>query len=139
VFRHQVLKGQTDQQCRLRLGPGGRARTVALAAALAVVIMGCSRHRPRAPAARWLDRQKYPWWTVGTTGEFTIQGRRLDASAPPLHAQINSGVPQNRFAEVPGARFWASGISFPTRGCWQVTGRVGRTTLAFVVFVAEHA
>lgn len=23
--------------------------------------------------------QKYPWWTVGTTGELTIQGRRVDA------------------------------------------------------------
>jgi hypothetical protein len=28
----------------------------------------------------------YPWWTVGTTGELTIQGRWVDASAAPLRA-----------------------------------------------------
>jgi hypothetical protein len=82
--------------------------------------------------------QKYPWWTVGTTGDLTIQGRRVDASAPPLRALINSGVPQNAFAEVPGGRFWASYLLFPTKGCWRVIGRVGRTSLTFVVFVAEH-
>jgi hypothetical protein len=84
--------------------------------------------------------QKYPWWTVETTGEFTeltIQGRRVDAPAPPLRARINSGVPETPFAEIAGGRFWSSGISFPTKGCWQVTGRVGGTSLTFVVFMAN--
>jgi hypothetical protein len=170
-------------------------RTVALAAALAVVVVGCSRQPQATPTpastsqpvaapaadpkrcpvtiangngppgerpspqhhgngALWtvlppdgIDKggtpepdgstsQKYPWWTVGTTGELTIQGRRVDASAAPLRARINSGVPETPFAEVPGGRFWSSGIYFPTEGCWQVTGRVGRTSLTFVVFMA---
>jgi hypothetical protein len=81
--------------------------------------------------------QKYPWWTVGTTGELTIQGRRVDASAPPLRARINSGAPETPFADIPGGRFWSSGVYFPTKGCWQVTGRVGRTSLTYVVFMAK--
>jgi hypothetical protein len=82
--------------------------------------------------------QKYPWWTVGTEGGLTIEGRRLDAAvASPLRARINPGVPETPFAEVPGGRFWSSGIYFPTAGCWQVTGRVGSTRLTFVVFMAN--
>jgi hypothetical protein len=80
--------------------------------------------------------QKYPWWTVGTTGELTIQGRRVDAPAPPLRARWGSGAPETPFAEVAGGRFWSSGIYFPTQGCWQVTGRVGHTSLTFVVLMA---
>jgi hypothetical protein len=82
--------------------------------------------------------QKYPWWTVGTEGELTIEGHRLDTkAAPPLRARVNSGVPETYFAAVPGGRFWSSGVSFPTEGCWQVTGRVGATSLTFVVFMAN--
>ena len=81
--------------------------------------------------------QKYPWWTVGTEGDLTIEGRRLDAPGSPLRAGINSGVPDTGFAEVRGSHFWSSGISFPTEGCWQVTGRVGATSLTFVVFMAH--
>jgi hypothetical protein len=80
--------------------------------------------------------QKYPWWTVGTTGQLTIQGRRLDTRAPPLRARLNSGAPETGFAEVPDGRFWASSINFPTEGCWQVTGTVGHARLTFVVFKA---
>jgi hypothetical protein len=56
--------------------------------------------------------QKYPWWTVDATGEFTeltIQGRRVDAPAPPLRARINSGVPETPFAEIAGGRFGPAG------------------------------
>lgn len=81
--------------------------------------------------------QKYPWWTVGTTGQLTIQGRRLDAPAPPLHAQVNSGTPETGFAKVTDGRFWASSISFPTDGCWQITGTAGQASLTFVVLKAH--
>lgn len=80
--------------------------------------------------------QKYPWWTVGTTGQLTIQGRRLDAPAPPLRAWINSGAPESGFAEVADGRFWASSINFLTEGCWQVAGTVGHASLTFVVLKA---
>ena len=82
--------------------------------------------------------QKYPWWTVGTAGELTIEGHRLDAAvASPLRARVNSGMPDTPFATVPGGSFWSSAISFPTEGCWQVTGRVGSASLTFVVFMAN--
>lgn len=80
--------------------------------------------------------QKYPWWTVGTTGQLSINGRRLDTPAPPLRARTNSGTPETGFAEVADGRFWASSINFPTEGCWQVTGTVGHASLTFVVLKA---
>ena len=34
--------------------------------------------------------------------------------------------------------FQASGVHFPTEGCWEVTGRVAMTTLTFVMFVIKR-
>jgi len=70
---------------------------------------------------------KFGWYRL-TSGYLRITGRRLDAPAPPA-----SGL------AFPGAYgttgFNASGVMFPTEGCWQVTGRVGRVALTFVTFV----
>ena len=73
---------------------------------------------------------KFGWWRA-TTGFLTITGRRLDAPAPPLAAQA-SGYALTGFN--------ASGVTFPTEGCWRVTGKVGPVTLTFVTFVirARH-
>jgi hypothetical protein len=30
-------------------------------------------------------------------------------------------------------------VTFPTEGCWRVTGKVGRVTLTFVTFVIKKA
>jgi hypothetical protein len=72
---------------------------------------------------------KFGWYRL-TNGYLKITGRRLDAQAPPA-----SGV------TFPGSYgqtgFNASGVIFPTEGCWQVTGRVGRVTLTFVTFVVK--
>jgi hypothetical protein len=82
--------------------------------------------------------QRYLWWTAGTEGGLAIEGRRLDtAVAAQLRARIDSGVPDTPFADVPDGSFWSSSISFPTEGCWQVTGRVGTASLTFVVFMAN--
>jgi hypothetical protein len=70
---------------------------------------------------------KFGWWRA-TTGFLTITGRRLDAPAPPLAAQA-SGYALTGFN--------ASGVTFPTEGCWQVTGKVGSVTLTFVTFVIK--
>jgi len=70
---------------------------------------------------------KFGWWR-STTGFLTITGRRLDAPAPPLSAQASDyGL----------TGFNASGVTFPTEGCWQVTGKVGPVTLTFVTFVIK--
>jgi hypothetical protein len=67
----------------------------------------------------------------GVRGKLAITGQRLDASAPPLTASIPSGY---------GMRgFQPSGISFPTEGCWRVTGIVGGEKLTFVTLILKAA
>lgn len=69
---------------------------------------------------------KFGWWRV-TPGTLTISGRRLDAPAPPLRADV---------PECYGSSgFQASGVFFPTAGCWEITGTVDDATLSFVTFV----
>jgi hypothetical protein len=73
---------------------------------------------------------KWPWYR-GVRGKLAITGHRLDASAPPLTASIPSGY---------GMRgFQPSGISFPTEGCWRVTGMVGGEKLTFVTLILKAA
>jgi len=72
---------------------------------------------------------KFGWYRL-TSGYLTITGRRLDAPAPPASALTFPGG-----YGVTG--FNASGVVFPTGGCWQVTGRVGRVALTFVTFVIK--
>jgi hypothetical protein len=71
---------------------------------------------------------KFGWYRVAA-GQLTITGRRLDAPAPPARADVPSGYGDTGFQ--------ASGVYFPTEGCWEVTGTVGSTTLTFVTFVIK--
>ena len=75
-----------------------------------------------------LGEMKWAWWR-GVPGELTIEGHRLDAPAPPLLAWIPDGYGERGFQ--------VSGLTFPTVGCWEVTGRVGEASLTFVVRVAR--
>ena len=70
---------------------------------------------------------KWGWDRVGITGTLQIEGRRLDAPAPPLRAHVPPGYGDTGFQ--------VSTLIFPTEGCWEVTGRVGSHTLTFVVLV----
>jgi hypothetical protein len=68
-------------------------------------------------------------WLRGVPGQLRIEGRRLDASAPPLRGEVPSGY---------GALgFQASYVVFPMPGCWEVTGRVGDASVTFVTMVAK--
>lgn len=70
---------------------------------------------------------KFGWWRA-IPGTFEIEGRRLDGPAPPLTAHIPEGYGQTGFQ--------ATGIIFPTGGCWEVTGSIGAATrLTFVTLV----
>ncbi len=69
---------------------------------------------------------KFMWWRT-LAGQLTIEGRRLDAPAPPLESSISSGDGD--------IGFQATGLSFPTTGCWEVIGRVSGHELRFVVNV----
>ncbi len=73
---------------------------------------------------------KFGWWRR-VTGDLTITGRRLDAPAPPARSHVPSGYGASGFQ--------SSGVSFPTAGCWEVTGKVGTTTLTFVTRVVKRA
>jgi hypothetical protein len=69
---------------------------------------------------------KFGWWR-GISGRLSIQGRRLDASAPLLGAEVLDGFGDGGFQ--------ASGVSFSTGGCWEINraGGAARLTLVNVV------
>ncbi len=68
------------------------------------------------------------WWR-GVKGKLAITGPRLDAKAPPLTADVPDGYGRRGFQP--------SGISFPTDGCWEVTGAVGEVKLTFVTLILK--
>jgi len=68
---------------------------------------------------------KVGWFRpAGATLEIT--GQRLDAQAPSLEAHVPCCYP---------TRFQATGLYFPTEGCWEVTAKAADSVLAFVVRV----
>jgi hypothetical protein len=71
---------------------------------------------------------KQGWWR-GVPGTLRISGRRLDGTSPPLRAHVPSGYGRTGFNPA--------GLTFPTTGCWKVTGRVGRAQLSYVVKVSK--
>jgi hypothetical protein len=71
---------------------------------------------------------KLGWWRA-SAGRLRIEGERLDATAPPLGADVPEGY---------GKGFQASGLIFPTAGCWRVVGAVGKSRLTFVVLVVTR-
>jgi hypothetical protein len=71
------------------------------------------------------EGNKVGWFRPsGTTLEIT--GQRRDAPAPRLEADIPCCYP---------TRFQATGLMFPTEGCWEVTARAADSELTFVVWV----
>jgi hypothetical protein len=68
-------------------------------------------------------------WRRGVRGRLTIEGRRLDAPALPLRAQIPDGYGDFGFQ--------ATYVIFSTPGCWEVTARVGDASLTFVTNVVK--
>ena len=88
-----------------------------------------------AAGAGFVDRlgrvgMKFGWWRK-VAGRLHITGRRLDGPAPPLRADVPAGY---------GATgFQPSGVTFPTEGCWEVTGTVRGTSLTFLTFVIKKA
>jgi hypothetical protein len=72
---------------------------------------------------------KFGWWRVATGG-LQLTGRRLDAPAPPARAPVPDGYGDGGFQ--------ASGVDFPTEGCWEVTRTLPTTSLRFVAFVSKR-
>ena len=65
-------------------------------------------------------------WFRPAGAPLRITGRRLDAKAPPLQAEIPGTYP---------TRFQATGIYFPGEGCWEVTAEAQDSALTFVIWV----
>src|SRR5262245_41381393 len=66
-------------------------------------------------------------WRRGVPGRLTIEGHRLDASAPALRSEVPGGYGDRGFQ--------ASYVVFPRPGCWEVTGKVGVASVTFVTRV----
>ena len=68
---------------------------------------------------------KFPWWRgSGVRGKLEIKGHRLDGESSPAHGEIPSGYGDTGFQ--------ASGIVFPSSGCWEITGRVADAQLVII-------
>jgi hypothetical protein len=74
-------------------------------------------------------RVKFGWWR-GVRGKFSIEGRRLDATAPPLRY---SAQPES-YGDL---GFLPSSLYFPTEGYWEIAGHIDNQTLTFVVHVIK--
>jgi len=100
----------------------------------------------RAPEADGSISEKYPWWGAGVPAKpLRIIGQNLELSRTPLtalrvHDGFTASVHEGYVEGSPrGTRFWASGVTFPSEGCWQVTGSVGPVRLSVVVLVQTIA
>ncbi|HEX5416653.1 MAG TPA: hypothetical protein VFZ25_13360 [Chloroflexota bacterium] len=58
---------------------------------------------------------KVAWYRV-TPGVLLVEGRRLDGAAPPLKSNVPTGYGSSGFQSTM--------LTFPTEGCWEVTGKV---------------
>jgi hypothetical protein len=70
--------------------------------------------------------EKFPWVRLAQ-GRLTITGHRADGAG----GLARSAVPDG-YGDV---GFQASGIEFPSAGCWQITGTVANQPLTFVTRV----
>jgi len=71
---------------------------------------------------------KFPWWR-GVEGQLVIEGYRQDDPTSMLNAWVPDG-----YGDI---GFQSTLITFPTEGCWHITGRVGEAELTFVTLVVE--
>jgi hypothetical protein len=81
--------------------------------------------------------QKVFWWREGYDAktepqpQITLSGRRLDGDAPAFE---QTGGTNGYHADM--GEFMLTGVTIPTAGCWEITGRYGQAELSFVVLVA---
>jgi len=89
---------------------------------------GVIRAEPSAVESDGSISTKFGWWRI-TPGKLTISGRRLDGPAPVLRVSVPDGYGSSGFQ--------ASGVIFPSGGCWEITASVGDGLLSFVTFVTR--
>lgn len=76
--------------------------------------------------------RKWHWYVEQEDfhGELEIEGRRLDAPS-------ERSVSGNHSPVLGDPGFHAGKLTFPSEGCWEVTGKVGDSNLTFVVRVIK--
>jgi hypothetical protein len=87
--------------------------------------------RPDGPGQVLSDgslQMKFLW--AKPAGPMSIEGKRLDAEAPPMRATLD----HSHDAE----QFQPSLLIFPGAGCWEVTAQVGDSRLTFVTEVVKQ-
>jgi hypothetical protein len=87
-------------------------------------------------SAWWTEQEEYHLrvseegvkvgWFRPAGAALVITGQRIDAQAAPLEAHVPCCYP---------TRFQATGLIFPTEGCWEVTAKAAESALSFVVWV----
>jgi hypothetical protein len=71
---------------------------------------------------------KVPWYRYGR-GRLRITAARIDKPGHAARTSVPSGYGRTGFQ--------ASGIYFPSEGCWKVTATVGRSHLTYVTIVMK--
>ena len=65
-------------------------------------------------------------WIKPLGAQLQVSGRRLDGAAPPLGVSLPCCYPGD---------YQASGVDFPTSGCWEIEAQADSTIFRFVVAV----
>jgi hypothetical protein len=78
---------------------------------------------------------KYGWLTTSRERP-TITARRLDSPAPPAKIEVRG---PGRFGGILAqpAYSYAAATSWPTTGCWEITGHVDGSTLTVIAIVVD--
>jgi len=83
------------------------------------------------PGALYLDASSFHkvlWWREpGLQGAITVTARRLDGPAAPIEVDFERNLTLQ--GQQPG------GLTFPTPGCWEITGTAGGKQLTIVALV----
>lgn len=66
-------------------------------------------------------------WFRPAGADLVLTGNRLDGSADPLESEVPCCYP---------TRFQASGLTFSTPGCWEITATAADSDLTFTVWVS---
>jgi hypothetical protein len=76
---------------------------------------------------------KWGWWeSKRLPYGITVEGRSLDGTPGSTSIQMSAGITGSE-----ATNFWASSLTFPAPGCWEITARAGEASLTFVTFVVR--
>jgi hypothetical protein len=78
---------------------------------------------------------KLGWWNWRSRRP-RLSGRRVDGPSRALSAEIFSLATE--FVSARSVRFFPSGFTFPTAGCWRITARTGDAKLVATVKVVKR-